>query len=342
MTYDSDSKDKKNPKEQNGPQSKENELQESNKPAPKKKKRTKDPNRHLVDLAKKYYKLSQQIPPYEDLIRKASPTYELERQLMEKHDVLRIIEESDWVHREFDRFAGQDLSGVLGLDSMTQQTISEMDRSREIFESVSRYHIDQISNYHDLLYASSSVNDIIQDITANFSWIDSIKVDPLEEAIKQVKDIIQIDVSDIFKISSDLKDFYSSLPAEDVIVQDNRIIIYAGSSYEISEINDIVYRSIYSSGILKAKRISHKALLTVFNGLKSVVDFSKRNLVKAVILYYICRVLDIPINFTADKIYGIYFDKQETTHSQVIQKPAKKMFLSGKHYRIPGLCQPMY
>lgn len=323
MPDDSNSKDKNNQKKKTETQSIKKQDQGSSQSAAKRKKRTKDPNRHIADLAKKYSKLSQQISPLEDIIRKACPTYELERQLTEKHDLVRFIEESDLLHRELDRFGGHTLNEILGADKLAEQTITEAERSRAIFESLSRYHIEQIDNYHNLLYASSYVNEIIEDIKERLSWVDSIKLDPLEEAIDKVKDIIQIDVRDIFKISSDLKEFYSSLPDEDVFIKESGTIIYAGIPYDISEIESIVYESVDSSGFLKAKRITHKALLKAFNSLRNIGDFSKRNLVKAVLVYYFCRALDIPINYSANKIYRIYFEN-EMTQSEIIQEPVKK------------------
>ena len=324
MPDDSNSKDKKNTKEEDEPQSIKKEDQESSKPAPKKKKLTKDPNRHIADLAKKYSKLSQQFSPYEDLIRKASPAYELERQLMEKHDVMRIIEESDWMRREFERFGGQDLNGMLGFDQLTERTISEIDRSRAIFESLSRYHIDQIGTYHDLLYAYSYVNEIVEDITKKLYWVDSIKIDPVEEVIGKLKDIIQIDLRDIFKISSDLKDFYSSLPDEDVIIQDSGSIIYAGESYEISEINDLLLGSIKSSGLSKTGKLTHKIFLSIFNVLKRIKNLKKSDIVKGVLIILISDFIKHPIYDEIKNLTDIYIEPEQISSAEVLPKNLNK------------------
>lgn len=320
MTDDSNSKEKKNPKEKNAPQSKKNELQKSRKPAPKKKKRTKDPNRHIVDLSNKFNKLSQQISPIEDFIRKACPTYELERQLMEQHDLMRFIEQNDWANRELDRFGGHNLNEILGADRLAEQAFTEAERSKAIFESLSRYHIEQVGNYHDLLYASSFVNEIIEDINERISWVDSIRIDNVLEVIEKAKDIIQIDVSDIFKISSDLKDFYSSLPDENFTIQDSDTIIYAGKSYDISEINALVYGSIKSLGLSKTGKLSHKVFLAAFKPLIRISDLFKRRIVRNIIIYLTVDLIKQPIYDGIKNIADIYIEPKEITSSEILSK----------------------
>ena len=69
-------------------------AKEPKKSPSKKRKYTKDPNRSITDLANKYSKLSRQLYPYEDIMKKASFAFDLERQMRGTHDVMRIMEES--------------------------------------------------------------------------------------------------------------------------------------------------------------------------------------------------------------------------------------------------------
>ena len=62
--------------------------------ASKKAKGRKSPSRKIRDLANKYASLSSKFYPYEDILRKASFAYDLERQLSHVPDVTRIMEES--------------------------------------------------------------------------------------------------------------------------------------------------------------------------------------------------------------------------------------------------------
>ena len=253
-------------------QEKAKELSNS---ASKKPKRTKDPNRRIADSADKYAKLARQIYPYEDIMKKASLACDLERQMRGTHDVMRIMEESMRISDQMNSIARIDMPGIAGINTIGEAVRLATSRTRDVLESIARSPMDQINRYQEFMNNSvyfRPLRDVIADFSEKYAWVDGLRINPMEAILKNIDGIHNITLKDIFKITSEMKDFYANLPDDEISLQDDKNIVCAGKTYDISEINDLVEETIEKAGFSEDNKISKKDFENLISEIKKIKD----------------------------------------------------------------------
>jgi len=262
----------------------------------KKGKGTKDPNRSITDLANKYSKLSRQLYPYEDIMKKASFAYDLERQMRGTHDVMRIMEASTRISRQMDSIIRFDLPEMLGLNSLGEAAKSAIERARDVLESIARHPLDQLNSYQDFLKNSvyfRPLKDVIGDLaTEKYTWLDDLKTNPLESILKEIEGIHHIKLKDIFRISSEMKEFYANLPDDEIVVQEDQSIACAGKTYDISEIKELIEETIQEAEFSDDDKISKKDIERLISEIKKVKD----TCLQKIIWSFICPLIILLIS----------------------------------------------
>lgn len=303
----------------------ENEKKEKiSKPQTNKKKRTISPTSVTEKMMK-------------EAMKHANLVNDIEKQLGASHDVMRIMEQSTRVSREMERLMNpsQTVNDLFGLGATEWAVESLNEKMKDIFEDpienalsqIKNYGIAKIEDYANALkdtLAYKPLDDVYKPIPEKFAWMESLKINPVEEAIEKIKDSMQLNLSDIFKISSELNDFYKSLPDVEIVSQDNQTIAYDGKTYDISEINSVVEESLEAAGFFSEKRLSQKIVYNLITILRKFKDVALQKVVWIIIGCIISRMFDYSLDVTLGNISNVLSKPQKAAISKFIQKEIPK------------------
>ncbi|NQT56949.1 MAG: SH3 domain-containing protein [Desulfobacteraceae bacterium] len=229
-------------------------------------------------------------------MKKASFAYDLERQMRGTHDVMRIMEASTRISRQMDSIIRFDLPEMLGLNSLGEAAKSAIERARDVLESIARHPLDQLNSYQDFLKNSvyfRPLKDVIGDLaTEKYTWLDDLKTNPLESILKEIEGIHHIKLKDIFRISSEMKEFYANLPDDEIVVQEDQSIACAGKTYDISEIKELIEETIQEAEFSDDDKISKKDIERLLSEIKKVKD----TCLQKIIWSFICPLIILLIS----------------------------------------------
>jgi len=294
----------------------------------KKGKGTKDPNRRIADLANRYSKLSRQIYPYEDIMKKASFGDDLERQMRGTHDVMRIMEESTRISRQMDSVVMRlDLPEMLGLNSLGEAAKSAIERARDVLENIARYPLDQLNSYQDFLKNSvyfRPLKDVIGDFSEKYAWVDSLKINPIKDILEDIEGIHNIKFKDIFNITSEMKEFYSNLPDDEIVVQEDQSIACAGKAYEISDIEKALREKLENSGFLTDTEIGKKNFDALLSGLEKIGEPSLKSIIYSFLISMFVAIIIVFVTPHLENMQKNLISKNKTTVTKFIQRELPK------------------
>ncbi len=272
---------------------------ELSKSAPKKAKGRKDPNRRIADSAEKYAKLARQIYPYEDMMKKASLAYDLELKMRGTYDVIKIMEDSMRISDQMNSIARFEMPGMAGLNTIGEAVKLASERARDVIESIARFPMDQLNRYQEMMNNSvyfRPLEDIIGDFSEKYAWMDALRISPIEHILKDIDGIHNITLKDIFKISSEMKDFYANLPDDEISLQDDKNIVCAGKTYDISDITDLVDETIEKTGFSEDNKISRKDLENFFSEIKKIKDTCLQKILWHILVPLLLAIINILAN----------------------------------------------
>ena len=303
-------------------------AKEPGKSASKKAKGTKDPNRRIADLANKYSKLSRQLYPYEDIMKKASFAYDLERQMRGTHDVMRIMEESTRISEHINSLTRIDLPEMLGITSIGEAARSAYERINKIFENPLKDIFEHINSHQNILRNSfyfKPLKDIFGNIsTVQSKWMDALKINPLENVLKEIEGIHHMNLKDIFKISSEMKEFYANLPADEIIVQEDQSVVCAGKAYEISDIEKALREKLENSGFLTDSEIGKKNFDALLSGLEKIGDPSLKSIIYYFLVSMFVSIIMVFVTPHLENMQKRIFSKNKATVTKLIEREVPK------------------
>ena len=286
-------------------------VKEPKKSSSKKRNRRKDPHRII-----------------EDIMKKASFAYDLERQMKGTRDIMRVLEESDWVHKEMNRFTGQSLNDVLGLSTLGEAARLATERARDVLESIARYPLDQLNRYQELMKNSvyfRPLKDVIGDFSEKYAWMDSLKINPTEKIIEDIEGIHNIRFKDIFNITSEMKKFYANLPDDEIIVQDDQSLSCAGKAYAISDIEKALREKLENSGFLTDQEIGKENFDALLSGLDKIGDPSLKSIIYSFLISMFVSIIIVFVTPHLEHMQKNLLSQDKATVTKFIEREFPKV-----------------
>jgi Bacterial SH3 domain len=328
MTDDSDSKGKKNPKEENDSQSKEIELQESNKPAPKKKKRTKDPNRHIVDLANKFTKLSQQISPFEKL-KEVSLAYDARERMLRLPNSVSITEEIMQKSTYLAEMTSVDSFRFLCADSFGETARLACENAQGIRESLFRPDLYQSGNYEAIwkTYLDSvPFQDTIGDLSSlQTPFMNAFDISPLESIFDDIKARLSTSAVDFFRITSDLRRAYADLPYQEITVVSDERVMCAGAAYEISDVEKVLREKLEIAGFLGEGVIGEKHFAILLSEIRKGRDPSLKSIIYSFFIPLFVSIIMLYATPYLQNIQKGFNFKDKAAATKIIEREVPKI-----------------
>jgi len=262
-----------------------------------------------------------------DIIRRSNFALDIEKQLGRTHDLMRAMQESTRISRQMESIVRYDLPEMLGLNSIGEAIRLAAERARDVIESAVRYPIEELKRFQESIMISAqfrTFKDIIGDLSENYAWMDTLRVNPVEDALEKVKSQAQLDLRDIFKISSELKEVYENLSDDEIIVQDGKTIVYDGQPYDISEIRKVVDESLEAAGFFD-DRVTRKDFAKLSKEIKKSKETHFQKIIWIFICIFLSSIFGNPIETKLDELSNRFYKSNRAKITKHIKNEIPKL-----------------
>jgi len=303
-------------------------LEGPGKPALRKAKSRKSTDQIILESANKYWKVAHKMVPYEDALRKASFGYEVERQMRHTPSSIQIMKDAMRRAKDMDRFVRFDSSRALSIDSFGATAVAAYEKTKDVFESLSRYNSGQFGTYQDIVRNTlylGTVKDITGDMSiAQHQWMNTLNMSPLESLLKEIKAGFPANLKDLFKISSEMRRAYADLPAEEILIQDDHSVVCAGKAYEVSDIEKVLKEQLENAGFLTDVEIGKKNFEVLLSEIKKLRDPSLKRILYDILVPIFLSIIMLFVTPHLENIQKNLFSKNKTAATKFIEREIPK------------------
>jgi len=262
----------------------------------------------------------------QDIMKKANIAHDFEKHLGPTHDLMKVMQERATLSYQIENNMRYNLSEMLGLNSIIEAATLANERSRDIIQSAAAFYNNELIRFQNPLMTSvkfTTFKDIIGDLHEKYAWIESLKINPLENALEKIGSTRLLDLRDIFKVTSEIKRIYEDIPDGEVLVVDDQTIICDEKEYPVSELKNAIDERLESAGFFN-DRVTRKDFDKLRHDLKQIKETSLQKILWILIAILLNNLLTSPSENIKPNVNYNFSISNRTYITKIIQKEIPK------------------